>query len=97
MRVRDGPGLEDPRGGVGIVGHVGPFDRGTQRSSCGAVAARATESRPSSFDGVATRDTVRTREYDSRPTPNSARSFGSVVNAFATRTCSRAVDRAIPT
>ena len=90
-----------------VTARPGPINAGSvdlnaspkvvHRSNFGAVAANANPTNPASFTDVATRLTVRTREYDNRPAPNSARNNGNPTNAFATRTYTRAVERPNPT
>lgn len=60
------------------------------RSSCAAVAVRASSTSPASLSGVATRTSARTFENDSSPRPKVAAITGNRDSACATRTRSLA-------
>ncbi len=69
----------------------------TTRSRWLAVPANASSSRSPSVSGVAIRVIARAFAYEIRPVPKATDTCGNVGSARATRTCSRAVRRSIPT
>ena len=69
----------------------------TTRSRWLAVPANATSSRSPSVSGVAIRVIARAFAYEIRPVPKAAVTSGNVGSVRATRSCSRAVRRSIPT
>lgn len=67
------------------------------RSTCTALPPRPTASRRTSVSGVAIRVRARTLEYESCPRANASVKRGSLLRAFATRTCSLAAPGDMPT